>query len=646
MSYAAAIREFIRLYEEAGGKPSADPVAAVRELFAAYSQAQVFAAEFNETFAEERVRASELERALQDLQRTHAEVEESEERFRALVSNASDMVLVVDVDDIVTYASPSVKRVCGHTEAALIGAQLQQCVFPDDAAKVALALHTARSEPGQPLTVNFRVPDPDGRIRFIEAALSDLSDEPTVSGVVLNGRDVSEREALEEELRHAAYRDPLTGLPNRALFNGHLEATWPRGDSSVTLALLLVDLDRFKMVNDTRGHAAGDEILVRAASRIRDMSPPGGFLARLGGDEFAMLVRTADAELATKLAAQITDAFQRNNDGVPSVSIGVATHGPGRDTPGDLVRAADLALYDAKRRGRGGYTLFDPDQDSLWIERLELEEDLRNSVKRGQLRLLYQPIVNMETRRVVASEALVRWHHPERGIVSPGVFIPLAEESGMIVEIGDWVLREAIRRIADWEQRFDGEGLNGGNRYVSVNVSAAELRDPLYAERVGQALSDAGVPPQCLQLELTETLLADDGHELIRRLEDLKAQGIRLAIDDFGTGYSSLSYLSRMPVDVMKVDRSFVAGMLSSQRVESVVRATISLAQALELKVVAEGVETTAQRDKLLALGETLGQGYLYERPLPPEELEALFGKELVVQPSDGADAAEQSDAA
>lgn len=572
----------------------------------------------------------------QALERRYAEVARSEERFRTLASTASHMVLVIDADNAVTYASSSVEWVCGHTEAALTGASLTQCVMPDDAAKLALALHTVRAEPGRALNVNFRVPDADGRVRYIEAALSDLSSEPSVNGVVLNGRDVSERESLEEDLRHAAYRDPLTGLPNRASFNGHLETTWPRADeSNVTLALLLIDLDRFNLVNDSRGHAAGDEMLVRTASRLRELSPAGGFLARLGGDEFALVVRGTEPEFPMELARQIVEAFETTKDGVPSVSVGVATPGVGRNTPGDLVRAADLALYDAKRGGRGGYTLFDPNHSSLWIERLELEEDLRNSVIRGELRLLYQPIVDMTTRRLVASEALVRWDHPTRGTISPAVFIPLAEESGMIAEIGEWVLHEAIRQIAEWEPRFAADGDDEGMSYVSVNVSAAELRDPLYAERVGQALREAGVQPQHLQLELTETLLADDGHGLIQRLEDLKAQGIRLAIDDFGTGYSSLSYLSRMPVDVMKVDRSFVSGMQTSDRVESVVRATMSLAQALDLKVVAEGVETLEQQEKLLTLGETLGQGFFFERPIPPDELEQLFGQQLSIPPAD-----------
>ena len=621
MSYRRAVQEFIRLYREAGGNVGADPVAAVRELFAAYSQARVFAAEINEMFSAERARTTELERTLQDLQRTHAAVERSEARFRTLVSNASDVVLVIGPDDRISYATPSVERVCGCTEQQLLGTKLSEHVIPQDAAKLSLAFLSARQDPGRAVNVRFRVASPGGEARFIEAALSDMGPDSPVSGIVLNGRDVSERESLEESLRHAAYRDPLTGLPNRGLFTSHVETVWPRdGNNSSRLALLLVDVDRFKLVNDTRGHAAGDDVLVEVARRLREIAPSGSFLSRLGGDEFAILIRFADAETPSRVANDVIEAFSERGGTVPSVSVGVATPGVGGETPSQLFRSADLALYQAKRAGGGSCAVFDPELDEQWIERLEMEADLRDSVQRRQLRLVYQPIVRMAERQVVAVEALVRWDHPERGEVSPGVFIPLAEESDMIVEIGAWVLREALQQVAAWDRVPGGPTLD----YISVNVSAAELRDARYAQRVTSALKDTGLRPERLQLELTETLLAEDGHSVIDRLEDLKRLGVRLAIDDFGTGYSSLSYLSRMPVDVMKVDRSFVQGMLESERVESVVRATISLAQALDLKVVAEGVETPEQRDKLLGFGDPLGQGFLFARPVAADQVAAL----------------------
>ena len=625
MSYREAVSEFIRFYQEAGGNPTTDPVSAVRELFGAYSQARVFAQELSETFAEERNRAEELEVALAELNGFHAVLERSEQRFRALVSNASDVVLVIAPDDHVTYASESVERVCGCTEAQITGARITDHLHPDDVVKLKLAMQSVREEPGHTLTVSFRVVNDDRTPRYIEAALTDLSGEPAVGGIVLNGRDVSERVQLEDELRHAAYRDPLTGLPNRAPFTGHLENAWPADpDRGATLGLLLVDLDRFKLINDTRGHAAGDGVLIEVANMLRAFAPHGSIVARLGGDEFALLVRTSDPAEPERIAAELAATFTEATDSVPSVSIGVALPGPGCETPADLIRAADLALYQAKQDGRRRHAVFDPDQDDHWTERLELERDLRAAIGQGELRLLYQPIVEMTSNRAVAAEALVRWEHPTRGTVSPAVFIPLAEESGAIADVGSWVLSTAVRQLAEWDRVADADG-SRRLEYLSVNVSAAELRDPNYAEEVGRLLRASRLPPDRIQLELTETMLAEDGHDVIRRLEELKALGLRLAIDDFGTGYSSLSYLTRMPIDLMKVDRTFVSGMLTSPRVESVVRATMSLASALGLKVVAEGVETIEQQKKLQSLGSVMGQGYLYSPPLAADEMVALL---------------------
>ena len=624
MSYKDAVTEFIRLYGEAGGKPTTDPVAAVRELFAAYSQARVFAAEISETFAAERARAQELEQALEELQRTHAEVERSEHRFRALVSNASDVVIVIDPDDQVTYASDAVQQVCGCSASQLTGGSIVDRVHPDDAMKLKLAMQTVREEPGSTLTVSFRIVNDDRPPRYIEAALTDLSDEPTVGGIVLNARDVSERVQLEDELRHAAYRDPLTGLPNRALVTDYIENAWPAEPGrGATVGLLLVDIDHFKLINDTRGHPAGDEVLVEVARSLREFAPNGSIVGRLGGDEFAMLVRTSDAAEPLRIANELVQMFGEAAE-LPSISVGLALPGKGCETPAELVRAADLALYQAKQDGRGRCATFDADRDDSWVDRLELEADLEAATRRGQLRLLYQPIVDLATSELVAAEALVRWDHSTRGTVSPAIFIPLAEESDVIIEVGSWVLRTAVRQLADWDGAFGAAGTPSLG-YLSVNVSAAELRDPGYAARVGQLLDEFGVASNRLQLELTETILAEDGHDVVKRLEELKALGVRLAIDDFGTGYSSLSYLTRMPVDLMKVDRSFVDGMLTSERVESVVRATMSLAEALGLKVVAEGVETVEQHEKLRALGGLMGQGYLYARPLAPDELVAML---------------------
>ena len=638
MSYLNALREFTRLYRAAGGKTE-DPLSAVREVFAAYDQARVFAEELQGTFVAERAQAAELRKTLETLQETHAHVEQSEQRFRALVSNASDAVVVVGSDNRVAYVSSSVTRVWGQLEDAVLGDELVHHVHPDDAVKVALALQSVREMPGQPITVDFRVVADDDSTRYIEAALTDLGDEAAIAGVVLNARDVTERMLLQEELRGAAYRDPLTGLPNRALFTGHLEQSVEgHRDSGPTLALLVVDLDRFKVFNDTLGHEAGDDMLIEVSRRIRELAPPGSFIGRLGGDEFAMLVRSADPDVPERLAREVTETFGIASPDVSSVSVGVALLRDGCETPQDLFRAADLALFHAKHSGRGQFAIFDPERDGSWRERLDLEAQLRGAVERGEFHLRYQPIVSLADERLIAVEALVRWVHPERGAIPPTALIPLAEEGGMIPEIGRWVLTESCRQLAEWNQQFEhGESVID---YISVNVSAAELRDPAYAERVSRVLRETGTEPARLQLEITESLIVEEGHESLERLNELKELGVRLAIDDFGTGYSSLSYLTRMPVDILKVDRSFVGHMLDSDRVESVVRATISLAHALDLSVVAEGVETVEQQQALRALGCELAQGFYYSRPLSADGLVSYFDG------SDGESSADLEDVA
>lgn len=624
MSQEAAIREFERLYREAGGKTS-DPEAAVREVFAAYDQARVFAEELQETFVAEREHATRLQRALETLQISHASVETSERRFRALVSSASDAVIVVGRDDRVSYVSASVVRVWGQLEDSIVGDRLMHHVHPDDVVKVTLAMQSVREMPGHPLTVDFRVVADDHTTRYIEAALTDLGDEPAIDGVVLNARDVTERMLLEEELRSAAYRDPLTGLPNRAMFSSHLEQSvsghQPEG---ATLALLVIDLDRFKVFNDTLGHEAGDDMLIEVSRRLRVLAPHGSFIGRLGGDEFAMLVRSAEPEVPEEVAREVTEEFGVAAPDLSSVSVGVALLRDGCETPQDLFRAADLALFHAKQSGRGQFALFDPERDGSWRERLDLEAQLRGAVERGEFSLRFQPIVSLVDERLTAVEALARWDHPTRGTVPPSAFIPLAEESGMIPEIGHWVLSESCRQLAAWDAGCGGAEAPSID-YISVNVSAAELRDPAYAERVSEVLRDTDTEPARLQLEITESLIVEEGRESLDRLNELKALGVRLAIDDFGTGYSSLSYLTRMPVDLLKVDRSFVSHMLESERVKSVVLATISLAHALGLRVVAEGVESVEQEQALRELGCELGQGYLYARPLEADGVVAFL---------------------
>ncbi len=433
---------------------------------------------------------------------------------------------------------------------------------------------------------------------------------------------------LYDKVRHQAFHDGLTGLPNRTLFRDRVEHALDRvrGRSAERIALLFLDLDNFKALNDRYGHARGDAILAAIGDRLRDALRPGDTAARLAGDEFAILVEgLAGPEDAAAVAGRVIEALRQPVDfgevaPTPSVSIGIAVSEPGLDTFDELLRGADAAMYAAKTTARGGWEFFRPELRVKAAERSERAFQLRGADQRGELRLDYQPIIELPTGRITGFEALVRWR-PEPGrLLSPADFIDLAEETGEIVPIGRWVLREACRQAREWQVRLRRPDLG-----IAVNVSGREFREPDLVETVRAALADNDLPATCLTLEITESVLMQRTETTVRYLQDLRALGVRLAIDDFGTGYSSLGYLETFPVDILKMDKTFVAGLTSEGNRPVLARAIVELGRALNLELVAEGIEEPEQAERLLELGCRLGQGYLWAPPLVPEAAEALL---------------------
>ncbi|MGY2082789.1 putative bifunctional diguanylate cyclase/phosphodiesterase [Blastococcus sp. SYSU DS0539] len=544
---------------------------------------------------------------------------EAGEHFRSLVRNASDVITVVDSSGTITYQTPSVGWVLGYPPGTLIGTDIQDLVHPEDVPAFRDQLTcVVRGAPTKSYPA-ARMRHRNGSWRWTETVVNHLLDDPAVNGVVLTTRDVSDRRELEERLRTQAYYDPLTGLPNRALFMERLRrAEESQRTTGAPVAVLFLDLDNLKTVNDTLGHDGGDALLEVVAHRISGCLRPGDTLARLAGDEFAvLLVGPRSEEMAPGVAGRILAALREPVIVLDRViraglSIGLATTAGCAASGIGLLSAADIAMYVAKTNGKGRWEAFQPSHHAAQLDRERLQADLYQAMERNELVLHYQPIVDLATHRVSGYEALVRWQHPERGLVSPAQFIDLAEESGLIVPIGRWILHEATRQAAAWQQ-VDGTGPR-----MSVNVSVRQFQHPELVDHVTEALRVSGLDPRQLTLEITESLFAQDANATTEKLQQLKLLGVRLALDDFGTGYSSLSYLRRFPIDILKIDKSFVDGVATNDEDRAVIGAIVQLGQTLRLALVAEGIETRETRAALEALGVHYGQGYHLGRPAAP----------------------------
>jgi diguanylate cyclase (GGDEF)-like protein len=461
----------------------------------------------------------------------------------------------------------------------------------------------------------------DGTSVRVAYTVSRIGAGDRVTGAVIVLRDVTRQRALEHDLRHQALHDGLTGLPNRKLFLDRLEHAMTRArQSGEAIGVLYLDLDGFKKVNDSLGHNAGDQLLRTTAERMQAVLRSHDTVARLGGDEFAVLVEGTDSldDLVTGLLRALAQPFLlHGREATVSASIGVVPDAGHYTDADEVVRNADVAMYAAKAGGKARHQVFETRMHEQLLDRLEQENRLRDAVHRGELRLHLQPVVEVHTRRLAGVEALVRWEDPERGLQPPGAFIPLAEETGLIIEIDRWMLLEACQVVRRWQDTSPGTA----PAWVSVNLSAANLDLPDLPDRVAYALATSGLSPRCLVLELTETVMMRDIAVTAQRLEELRELGVQIAIDDFGTGYSSLGYLRDIPVDVLKVDRSFIVGLAGSPRQHELVSAVVQLGHTLGLKVVAEGIEEEEQLTALEAMGCRYAQGYLLGRPQPAAAL-------------------------
>ncbi|HUH06575.1 MAG TPA: EAL domain-containing protein [Egibacteraceae bacterium] len=554
-----------------------------------------------------------------------AALADSEARFRSLVHKATDIVTVVDVDGAVTYESSAVEQVLGYSSRDRAGSNAFEYVHPGDRERAQrLFAETVRSPDGY-RRAELRLRHADGSWRWMDVQLTNLLTHASVGGVVLNQRDVTERKVLEEELRRQALHDPLTGLPNRVLFRDRIvrELRRRRRDDG-GLAVLFVDLDNFKGVNDQLGHDAGDLLLASVARRLTESLRPGDTAARLGGDEFGFLLEhvrsTADAEAAAEriLACLKAPFVVGGREVFVGASIGVALS-EGAGGVESLLRNADFAMYMAKSRGRRRYEVFDTDLHDRQAERFALEVELRRAVERDEFMVQYQPIADLATGEVLGTEILLRWTHPSRGLLLPGHFIPVAEDVGLIVPMGSWVLAEACRQASAWREALAvAQDLS-----MSVNVSAKQLAQQALVTEVEEALASSGLPPGALTLEITESAAMQDVDGVIARLNQLRDLGVQIALDDFGVGFSSLSYLRRLPIDVLKIDRSFVDRLDEETESEALIAAVVTLGRTLGLKTVAEGVEREAQLTRLRQMGCDMGQGTFFA---PPMDADAVGG--------------------
>jgi diguanylate cyclase (GGDEF)-like protein/PAS domain S-box-containing protein len=549
----------------------------------------------------------------------------SERRFRSLAENSTDVNMVVNSAGTVTFESSAVERVLGFGPETSIGQPAFARVNESDRSSADRLLADVIRTPGAEATTEIRLAHADGTYRWTEVVLKNVIDDPAVEGVVVNYRDVTQRRQLEEELRHQAFHDSLTGLANRALFIDRLQHAMSRKRGfALPLAVLFIDLDDFKTINDSLGHTEGDAVIVAVARRLQEVLRSGDTIARMGGDEFAVVVEDAvEGDAPADVAARILDALQApfglgKRDLFVRASVGLTAWHSSDETADDLIRNADIAMYTAKANGKNRIETYEPGMHTAAMARLALRGDLERAMERSEFFLLYQPIVRMSDGAASDVEALVRWQHPERGVVNPVDFIPLAEETGLIVQLGRWVLEQACRQARAWDRRRTG---STSPINISVNVSARQLVEPDFVADVAAVLRSTRLPAARLTLEFTESLLLRDAERTIEMLHALKKLGVRLAIDDFGTGYSSLSYLRRLPVDEIKIDRSFVAGVADDKGQLAVVRSIVELAETLRLDIVAEGIETQPQWTTLRRLNAQKGQGFLFAPPLRADEV-------------------------
>jgi diguanylate cyclase (GGDEF)-like protein/PAS domain S-box-containing protein len=571
----------------------------------------------------------------------------NEERFRSLSENAFDIVAIINRRGKLTYLSTSVESILGFPPSFAKNKDFLTLVHPEDAALAESWIDDVMQSSGKPVPVELRLKHAKNSWIQAEAVARNLLSDPNIQGLVVNCRDISARKSAEERLTHNAFHDVLTNLPNRALFLDRLRRAFyhAKRHPDYKFAVLFIDLDNFKIVNDSLGHTVGDQLIgavadrlvhalrheegiSRSAVRIGPDRPPGDdTLARFGGDEFTVLLVDIEhprnaLRVGTRIHEFMSAPFILGGQEVyATASIGIATNDTPGNQPEDLLRAADTAMYRAKVSGKGRCEVFNTEMHSLAVNRLKLESDLRRAIERGEFSLNYQPIISLAANRIVGFEALIRWNRPQIGVIFPAEFIATAEETGMIIPIGQWVLREACERARSWNAAHP----NSPPVTMSVNISFKQFAQPDLVIQIRRALQESGLDPALLKLEITESLAMSDAERSETILWLLKGLGIGLSIDDFGTGYSSLSYLRRFPVNTLKIDRSFIAGIGNDTEGAEIVRTIVTLSHNLGLDVVAEGVETAEHAAMLKEFGCDFAQGYFYYRPLDQAAAEALL---------------------
>lgn len=555
------------------------------------------------------------------------ELKRSEEKYRIIAENTSDIISIINLDGEFLYLSPSHKRVWEHTVPDEEIQNLFEWIVEDDRDIFAYAIQHAFSTRKEYM-VECRINTQRNDVIWTESKINPIMDEEgNVTKLLLVTRDVTDRKQSEETIHHLAYHDALTDLPNRRMYVQQLSKEMMQAKRfQSNLAVLFLDLDRFKDVNDSFGHDVGDMLLIEASKRLQACLKPGDVVARLGGDEFTIMQnQLQDRNEATALAEQIMNQLQRpfELDGHVfnvSCSIGIALYPQDGDNPEDLLKRADTALYTVKSRGKNGYDFFDPTMEAKSLERILMENEMRKAIEQEQFQIYYQPKIDIATSAMTGMEALVRWVHPELGIIPPNRFIPIAEETGMILALGEWILKQACKQNKIWHDQ-------GYTLKVSVNLSARQIYQKDLVEMIKDILRETNLSPDWLELEITESIFVkmEEATAVLQQIRDI---GIQISIDDFGTGYSSFSYIKSLPVDTIKIDASFIRDIHHNQESQAIVKAIVTIAQSLNMNVIAEGIELYDQVAALKENGCDHGQGYLFSKPLPTDDFDQFLRQE------------------
>ncbi len=567
----------------------------------------------------------------QTKQKAVAELRESEHKLRALLEDMSEALLQVDSDEVIEFVNARFCEMTGYRREELLGKVTFDVLFDEEGCRFVSEANQQRRK-GASSRHELRLKKKTGEMLWSIVGGTPITDtNGAVTGSMRVFTDITERKNAEEQLLHDAFHDPLTQLANRALFMHHLRKTIERRSrrQSNLYAVLFLDFDRFKVVNDSLGHAEGDRLLKYIARRLESCVRGGDLVARLGGDEFVVLLaelsETGEALLvAERILNDLKHSFDLGGGEIfMTTSIGVALSTAGHTQADDMLRDADIAMYHAKANGKAQYQVFDQAMHERAAMQLQFETEMRRALEREEFCLHYQPIINLETNNLIGFEALVRWNHPTRGLISPNEFISVAEENRLILPLGKWILHESCRQMRRWQSISP----SAASLVVSVNLSCKQFLQLDLAEQVAATLQATGLDPNCLKLEITESHIMENNEMAIAMLDRLRALGVEISLDDFGTGYSSLSCLHRFPVDYLKIDRSFVSRMMENKENGEIVNTIIRLAQNLKMKVIAEGVECADQLEQLRRLNCEYGQGYFFSKPLEPAKAEIFINE-------------------